>query len=142
MNSLPPYLTETPESELEWFEALLSLARYLRSENGCPWDRKQTPQSFSKFVVEEAEELREAAEEGDNEHLREELGDTFFGCLMTAVVAEQEGRLSLKETFERAHQKMVRRHAHLFGDRTAQTPEDVVDIWQQVKAEERREREL
>ena len=123
----------------EWFEALLELARFLRSEKGCPWDREQTTASFAHYLSGEADELREAVDEDDNAHIEEEFGDTFFCALMTAVVAEDEGRFRLEDAFERAHAKMIRRHAHIFGDRTANTADEVVEVWKQVKAEENKQ---
>ena len=135
------HLQKVPNTETEWFEALLNLARYLRSPDGCPWDRKQTTKSFAQYLCGEAEELREAVEEGDNAHIAEEFGDVLFCALMTAVVAEDEGRFALKEALERTRAKMVRRHAHLFGGHSAETPEDVSRVWHQVKAEEKRQQE-
>ncbi len=131
------YLQEIPESEDQWLAALVKLARYLRSPEGCPWDRKQTTANFAKYLREEAEELAEAVEENDNAHIAEEFGDTFFCALMLAVVAEDEGRFSLREAFQRAHEKMIRRHGHIFGDHVAETPEDVAKVWEQIKAEEK-----
>jgi len=140
MKSLP-HIQETPKTAEGWLGALLKLAHYLRSPAGCPWDREQTTASFAHFLQEEAQELDEAIAHGDNDHIAEELGDTLFTVLMTAVVAADEGRLDLETTLERTHAKMIRRHAHLFGEETAETAEDVAGVWHRVKEEEQRARE-
>ena len=119
----------------------MDLARYLRSPEGCPWDREQTTLSFARFLCGEAEELSEASEKGDNDHIAEEFGDTLFCALMTAAVAEDEGRFVLEEALERAHEKMIRRHGHIFGEHDAQTAADAVKVWEQIKAEEKRRQE-
>lgn len=136
-----PHIEQTPKNEKDWLAALLGLARYLRSPKGCPWDREQTTLSFAQFLCGEAEELREAAEKGDNDHIAEEFGDTLFCALMTAAVAEDEGRFVLHEALERAHEKMIRRHGHIFGEHDAQNAADAVKVWEQIKAEEKRQRE-
>ena len=133
-----PYMGNSPKTECEWFEILLHLARFLRSPDGCPWDRKQTARAFGAYLLEEARELLEALEAEDNDHIAEEFGDTLFCALMTAVVAEEEGRFVLVEALERTHAKMVRRHGHIFGDHTATTSEEVVSVWRQIKADERK----
>jgi len=133
---LLPHIEKQPQSELEWFGALVSLTRYLRGPEGCPWDRKQTARSFARFVREEAEELLEAFEQ-DNESVAEEWGDTFFTLLATAAAAEEQGIFTISNALDRVHEKMVGRHGHIFGDRTAETPEDVVNLWHEAKAREK-----
>lgn len=133
-----PHYEKTPQSEQDWFEALVALARYLRSPNGCPWDRKQSSINFAGFLKEEADELMEAYSEQDDEHIEEEWGDTFFCMLATVAAAEEEGRFSLKDALEKIHEKMIRRHGHVFGEHDAETPEDAVRVWNTIKAEERK----
>jgi len=131
-----PHIKNAPESEVEWFEALVALARYLRGPDGCPWDRKQTSADFVRFLREEAEELSEAYVLNSTHGMREEWGDTFFCMLAAAAAAETEGRFTLREALRAAHEKMVRRHSHVFGPVTAETPEDAVHAWNAIKAEE------
>ena len=131
-----PHIPNRPGGEADWLAALLDLARFLRSAEGCPWDRKQTTASFARFLGEEADELEEAVEEDDNAHIAEEFGDALFCALMAAVTAEDEGRFDVGEALAQAHAKMIRRHAHLFGEDTAESPEDVVAVWRRIKAEE------
>ena len=132
-----PHWKTTPASEAGWFEALTALARYLRGPDGCPWDRKQSSKNFADYLREEAEELDEAFEEDDNEHIEEEWGDTFFCMLATMAAAEEEGRCNLRRALQRIHEKMIRRHGHIFGEHTAETPEDAVKVWNRIKAAER-----
>ncbi|HEO71450.1 MAG TPA: nucleotide pyrophosphohydrolase [Candidatus Hydrogenedentes bacterium] len=139
MNQPPPHVISANTAE-ESLKELLRLARYLRSPEGCPWDREQTTASFAHHLCGEAEELSEAVEGGDNAHIAEELGDTLFCTLMTAVVAEDEGRFGLLEALKQAYAKMIRRHGHLFGAHTAETPEEVAQVWKRIKADEKAER--
>lgn len=132
-----PHIENPPESESEWFEALISLARYLRTPQGCPWDREQRAADFAHFLTDEAEELVEAVESGDNVHAREEFGDAFFTLLATVAAAEEEGRFRLEDALRLIHEKMIRRHEHVFGDATAETAEDAIRVWDEAKRKER-----
>jgi len=132
------HIGKIPQSEPDWFEALVGLARYLRSPEGCLWDRKQSARNFAGFAREEAAELVAAFEESDADvHIEEEWGDTLFTLLAMAAAAETEGRFTLRRALERTHEKMIRRHGHIFGEHAADTPEDVVDVWNTIKAQEK-----
>lgn len=133
------HIRNTPQSETEWCDALISLARYLRSPEGCPWDRKQTSQNFAEFLREEAQELLEAFNvDNPNNGIEEEWGDCLFTLLAVAAAAETEGRFDVRHALERIHDKIIRRHGHIFGDYTANTPEEVVEVWRKIKAEEKK----
>lgn len=132
-----PHLRRQPETELEWFEALIGLARFLRGPEGCPWDREQTALTFAQYAKEEADEMVDALASKDNAHSEEEFGDTLFVMLAAAAAAEEEGRFTLKGALERAHDKMIRRHDHVFGENKAQTPEDAIAAWNKIKDQER-----
>jgi len=136
------YVQKTPQTESEWMQALIALARFLRSPEGCPWDRKQTAEGFARFVHEEAGELVEAFREEDaNDHIEEEWGDTLFTLLATLAAAETEGRFTLEQALRRTHEKMIRRHGHIFGEHKAENPDDVVEVWKQIKEREKREKD-
>ena len=135
-----PHLSEKPSSETQWFEALISLARYLRTPEGCPWDREQTTLDFAKYAVEEAGEFAQACTKSDTDDVREEFGDALFVLLAAAAAAEEEGLFKLTDALALAHEKMVRRHEHVFGDVKAQTPEEATAAWNAVKAREKNER--
>ncbi len=138
MSEIYPHLEKQPETESEWFEALIALARYLRSPEGCPWDREQGAAEFAGFLADEVREQVEALDSGDNEHAREEFGDVFFTLLATAAAAEEEGRFRLGDALAQIHEKMIRRHEHVFGDATAETAEDVVRVWEEAKRKEKK----
>jgi len=132
-----PHMHGKPETELDWFQALMSLARYLRTPEGCPWDREQTSANFAKYLGDEVVELQDALASGDNKHSEEEMGDVLFSLLATIAAAEEEGRMTLESILTRAHEKMIRRHEHVFGDATAETPKDAIRVWEEVKRKER-----
>ena len=132
-----PHISAVPETENEWFGALAALSRFLRSPQGCPWDQKQSAIRFAEYAKEELDELLEALREGDNPHAEEEYGDVFFVLLAAAAAAEAEGRFSLKNALARAHEKMVRRHDHVFRSDKATTPEEAIEAWNKIKEQER-----
>ncbi len=135
--TLPPHLSRQPESERDWFEALIRLARYLRTPEGCPWDRNQSARDFARYLHEESAELQEAFAVADPASIEEEFGDAFFNMMATAAAAEEQGLFRLENALKRIHEKMIRRHAHVFGPEKASTPEEAVQMWNKVKAEER-----
>ncbi|MGC8738147.1 MAG: MazG nucleotide pyrophosphohydrolase domain-containing protein [Candidatus Hydrogenedens sp.] len=120
------------------FELLISLARYLRSPEGCPWDRKQTSLDFAKYAKEECEEFIEALEKGSIDEINEEFGDALFILLASAVAGEFEGKMNLLKALQCAHKKMIRRHEHVFGDKKAVTEEEAWNSWHKVKESEKK----
>lgn len=138
MDSLP-HITTPPKTESEWFEALTALARYLRTPEGCPWDREQSAADFAGYLVDEANEFAEAARSSDDGHCEEEFGDALFTLLAAAAAAEEAGRFTLENAMARIHDKMIRRHEHVFGDEKAATAEDALRVWEAAKRKEREE---
>ena len=132
-----PHWRKQPENEREWMEAVMALARYLRSPDGCPWDREQGAAEFARFTAGEAEEFIEALNGGDNEHAAEEAGDVLFCVFAAIAAAEEEGRFDLGQALRGIHEKMIRRHGHVFGDHNAESPEDAVRVWNSIKAGEK-----
>jgi MazG family protein len=118
------------------FGMLLRLIRTLRSENGCPWDLKQTPITMHPYILEEYHETVEAIERGSTKEIVDEMGDLLFLVVFVAYMFEQQGITSLREILLTVTEKMTRRHPHVFGDATARTPEEVIDNWTRVKASE------
>ncbi len=125
------------KDEEEVFSRLVGLARGLRSEDGCPWDRAQDEASLARYVLAEAQELHEAVRGRDVGHVREEIGDVLFALIGMAVLAEEKGEFSLLDLLEKLETKMVRRHPHVFGDESADTPEEARRHWDAVKKSER-----
>lgn len=120
------------------FAKLREIIATLRGPNGCPWDKKQTHQSLKKYLIEEAYEVIEAIEERDYDHLIEELGDVLLQVLLHAQIGEDDGYFKIEDVIEGLAEKMVRRHPHVFGgSRTAETAEEVVKNWEEIKEEEK-----
>lgn len=109
----------------------------LRGESGCPWDRKQTPESVQTYLVEEAHEAAAAVRSGSIHEAAEELGDLLFMVLFLVHLYEEEKRFHLEDVCDLISEKMIRRHPHVFGNTTADTPQEVRDNWEKIKAAEK-----
>ena len=124
------------------FLRLVDIMARLRSPGGCPWDREQTHQSLTRHLLEETYEVLEALEHLDADggfiHLEEELGDLLFQIYFHATLAAEEGEFTLADVARGIHDKLVRRHPHVFGDAEAHTADDVVALWDEVKRAEKR----
>lgn len=117
----------------ESFGRLYGIVAALRSPEGCPWDREQTPKSLRGNVIEEAYELVEAIDEGDAGHVREEAGDLYLLATMIAFMNEEAGAFSVADSLDSISDKLVRRHPHVFGDAEASTPDAVLAQWNDIK---------
>ena len=118
---------------LEALGKLDEITRRLRKE--CPWDREQDERSIVPHTVEEAYELADAVEAGDDEKLLDELGDVLFQVLFLALLLEERGAGSLAEVAEAMSAKLVRRHPHVFGDAQAESAGEVLRNWDRIKRE-------
>jgi tetrapyrrole methylase family protein / MazG family protein len=118
-------------------EKLAALVEQLRSETGCPWDREQTRETLKPMLVEEAFEVLDALDSSDPAELKDELGDLLFQVVFHAQIAREKGEFDLAAVIERSHDKMVRRHPHIFGDADLKTSGDVLKNWEDIKAEEK-----
>jgi XTP/dITP diphosphohydrolase/tetrapyrrole methylase family protein/MazG family protein/ATP diphosphatase len=116
------------------------ITRRLRRE--CPWDREQDERSIVPHTVEEAYELADAAESGDDAKLLDELGDVLFQVYFLALLLEERSAGSLEEVADNVREKLIRRHPHVFGDRAAETAGDVVRNWSQIKRDDERGGEI
>ena len=114
-----------------------ALIAALRAENGCPWDRKQTPISLSVYLIEETYELVEAIQSDEADAIGEELGDVLFQILFLVHLYEQAGRLSLSDVLARNLEKMIRRHPHVFGNDHAADADQVKRRWREIKQQEK-----
>jgi tetrapyrrole methylase family protein / MazG family protein len=122
----------------EWFEKLVAVQARLRAPNGCPWDREQTHQSLRTYLIEEAYEVLEALESGNDEKFAEEMGDLLLQIVFHSEIAQEEGRFTVADVIREIHDKMIRRHPHVFGETRAKDSAEVLRNWEQIKAEERR----
>ncbi len=122
----------------QWFEKLVAVQARLRAPNGCPWDREQTHQSLRTYLIEEAYEVVEALESGNDTKFAEEMGDLLLQIVFHSQIAREEGRFTVAEVIREIHDKMIRRHPHVFGKTRAKDSAEVLRNWEQIKAEERR----
>ncbi len=122
------------------FLRLLEIVEILRSPGGCPWDREQTPETIAPYLVEEAHEVLEAVENGDDDGLREELGDVLLEVALLAQMAREAGRFTVEDSLDEVCAKLVRRHPHVFGDEQCRDADAVRETWARIKAGEKRGR--
>jgi len=130
---------EEPGSRWDKMAALWNIIVRLRGESGCPWDRKQTPETIQTYLVEEAHEGAAAVRSGKAADVAEELGDVLFMVLFLAYLYEEKGDFTLDEVVERISTKMIRRHPHVFGELSVDTADEVKDNWEKIKEEEKKE---
>lgn len=129
----------------EAFERILEIIRFLRTEDGCPWDRKQTHESLKKHMVEETYEVIDAIDRKEWDHLEEELGDFILQAVFHALLGEEEGRFDMTSVLNRVSDKMLYRHPHVFFpeniDHTTKKPLDnALYRWENMKQRERSEK--
>ena len=121
----------------EWFERLVELQARLRAADGCPWDREQTHATLRTYLVEEAYEVLDAMKSGDDAKFAEEMGDLLLQIVFHSQIAAEQGRFTAADVIREVHEKMVRRHPHVFGEKRARDAAEVLRNWEQIKAQER-----
>jgi MazG family protein len=119
------------------FAGLVAVQARLRAPGGCPWDREQTHATLKTYLIEEAYEVLDALENGSPGDLTEELGDLLLQVLFHADLAREAGTFDISDVITGIHEKMVRRHPHVFGDVKAKTSSEVLRNWAQIKASEK-----
>ncbi|MGE5489559.1 MAG: nucleoside triphosphate pyrophosphohydrolase [bacterium] len=119
------------------FERLVEIMARLRSPEGCPWDRKQDFDTLKPYLLEETYEALDAVDARDWPGLKEELGDLLLEVVFFAQMAAEAGLFRIEDSLDSINEKLVRRHPHVFGEGTAETPEDVKQIWGEIKAGEK-----
>ena len=124
------------------FDDLVIVMDRLRAPGGCPWDAEQTYQSLSQYLLEEAYEtfdaIHEADETGSTANLREELGDLLLQVVFHSTIGKERGDFTVEDVAAGVTQKLILRHPHVFGDANFARAEDVLDNWDQLKADERK----
>ena len=119
------------------YEQLMRVMRRLRAPGGCPWDREQTHESLKRPLLEECYELLDAIDEGDDEHLCEELGDVLLQVVFHCVIAEEQGRFTDRDVTAALVDKLIYRHPHIFAEARADTTEHVLANWEKLKKVEK-----
>jgi MazG family protein len=121
------------------FEKLIEVQGRLRSPGGCPWDLEQTHQSLRPYLIEEAYEVLEALDLGDDERFASELGDLLLQVVFHARLASEEGRFDIGDVVDAVREKLIRRHPHVFGNVRVRNSAEVLKRWEEIKAAERRQ---
>jgi MazG family protein len=123
------------------FARLLAIVDRLRAPDGCPWDRKQTIQTMAPHLVEEAHEVLDAVDGGDESKIAEECGDVMMVIALIARIGEESGHFDLARAAHAVSDKLVRRHPHVFGEVKAESAEQVLANWEAIKKAERQEKQ-
>lgn len=124
------------------FDDLVEVMARLRAPGGCPWDHEQTYASLAQYLLEESYEtfdaIQEAEETGDTTNLREELGDLLLQVVFHSTIGAERGDFTIDEVADGVTKKLTLRHPHVFGDAKLAKAQDVLDNWDQLKADERK----
>ena len=131
MNTIP--------KDLSQFSALVEIISTLRGPEGCPWDKKQTLKSLTKYTLEEAYELIEAVEEGNPQSIKEELGDVLLQVVLNSQIASEDKQFDISQVIECLNQKLVRRHPHVFSDVSVGSSSEVEANWEEIKKQEKKD---
>lgn len=119
------------------FERLVTTIKTLRSEAGCPWDKKQTTASLKKYLVEEFEEILLAIENHDPDNLCEELGDFLYLIIMLSEIHDESGQFALEDVIRNVDAKLIRRHPHVFGGKPISDSKTLRNQWRKIKEAEK-----
>ncbi len=118
---------------------LVNIMKHLISDDGCPWDREQDHHTLRRYLIEESWEAVEAIENQNDQNLCEELGDVLLQIAFHVALAEQSGTFDLQDVVNGICRKMIRRHTHVFGEETADTVDEVGELWRRNKEKENRQ---
>ncbi len=124
----------TKPATMQQFETII---KQLRAPQGCPWDREQTHQSLTHYLIEETYELVEAIDENNAEKIQEELGDLLLHVVMHSTIAEEQKEFTLTDVIETIMQKMIRRHPHVFKGVEIDSLDDIWKSWDAIKKQEK-----
>ncbi len=140
MAEIDRFLKEVRDREYT-FGDFVDIIRRLREPDGCPWDREQTHKSLKKHMVEEANEALEAIDEGDWQHLCEELGDVLLQIVLHSQIAAEAGEFTIDDVVQCVSEKMIRRHPHVFGNIDVSGVDEGLDLWEEIKKRERMQKQ-
>lgn len=132
---LPP--APLTEKKRYTFLDLVRIMDRLRARDGCPWDKEQTHESLRRYLIEEGYEVLQAIDEGDMDALYDELGDVLLQVVFHARIAQQCGEFDISDVTTAVCAKMISRHTHIFGSAVADTPDAVIQNWDQIKRGEK-----
>ena len=121
------------------WQRLVEIMATLRSPDGCPWDKAQDHESLKRYFLEEVYEVLDAIDRGSDESLCDELGDALLQVVFHAQLASERGSFTIDDVLDAICDKMVRRHPHIFGAAEAHDPDQVLSMWEAIKARERKD---
>ena len=130
------YIPKDIKNKKDFYD-LVDTIEILRSENGCAWDREQTHESIKNALLEEAYEVIEAIEDDNIDGLIEELGDVLLQVVFHSIIGKEDGYFNISDVIEAITSKMIYRHPHVFGDAAANTSNEVLDNWDELKKKEK-----
>jgi ATP diphosphatase len=133
-------MADTPKPSRDISRLIEIMAALRTPVTGCPWDLEQSFETIAPYTIEEAYEVADAIERQDLADLKDELGDLLLQVVYHSRIAEEQGAFAFGDVVEAITKKMIRRHPHVFGDRTQRDPVAVKATWDQLKAEERAEK--
>ncbi|HEX5229949.1 MAG TPA: nucleoside triphosphate pyrophosphohydrolase [Bryobacteraceae bacterium] len=133
-------MPQNPTTTGERFERLVAIMARLRAPGGCPWDREQSFDTIKPYLLEETYEVLDAIDQRDWPGLAEELGDLMLQAVFFAEMASEEGRFRIDDSLDAISEKLIRRHPHVFGDGDAKTSDDVKRRWDEIKADEKKQK--
>jgi len=122
---------------LKGLDRLHHIVAVLRGEQGCPWDKRQSPTSLKKYLLEECQELIEAINHGSHQDICEEIGDMFFILTMLTNLYTDQHRFTATDVFCAINDKMIRRHPHVFGDTQVTDEQELRAQWLRIKEQEK-----
>jgi MazG family protein len=133
-------MSQDPRTTGERFERLVGIMARLRAPGGCPWDREQNFDTIKPYLLEETYEVFDAIDQRDWPNLAEELGDLMLQAVFFAQMASEEGKFRIDDSLDAISEKLIRRHPHVFGDGSAKTSDDVKRRWDEIKADEKKDK--
>ena len=121
----------------ENFDRFVKIVEKLRSENGCPWDKEQSPASLKRYLLEETQEAIEAITANNHQHIKDELGDILYLIVLLAQIHDEKNLFNMGEVIDAITDKMIRRHPHVFGDEKIETVTELRKKWLEIKKNEK-----
>ena len=128
-------MMHTREEQMKAFGRLLDVLENLREK--CPWDRKQTNESLRPHTIEEAYELCDAIMKDSDIETQKELGDVLEHIIFYTIIASEKGKFDIADVCNKEADKLIFRHPHIYGDQTAETGEEVSQLWEKIKQKEK-----
>lgn len=125
------------DETLNSLSKLIKITDTLMGEDGCPWDKVQTRESLKPYLVEETYEVLEALDENDPEKIKDELGDLLYQIIFHSKISSLKGEFDFRDVIDNLSEKMVRRHPHVFKDGKLNTPDQVIEQWEDIKKKEK-----